>query len=202
MCCTCTLFHFCLSVLSTYPNKSTNTNKPISVIHSSVSLSLCQELMKGQRGLAWRGDEPEGLKTHTVYTQSTHTPADCTKDSCTASEEGKAFTAVRPGSSEVDSGMWSQSSVLSAPGQVLVKTAAAVTATHAHAQLSVTSADRAEASEPPVSPACTVSLQRHDATEGLRPAAAPVSKTWIKTTLTARVPAWPTNNSTVLLLTL
>ncbi len=35
--------------------------------------------MKGQRGLAWRGDDPEGLKTYTVYTQSAHTPAQSTQ---------------------------------------------------------------------------------------------------------------------------
>lgn len=81
--------------------------------------------MKGQRGLAWRVEDPEGLKTHTVYTQSTQTPVDCTqdkdpitpvqntltKDSRTRSEEIKDFRAVRSESSEVDS-LWSQSKVL------------------------------------------------------------------------------------------
>lgn len=130
VCCTCTLFHLCLSILSTYPNKITNTNKPTTVIYSTVSLFLCQELMKGQRGLAWRGDDsyPEGLKTFR-YTLSTHTPAQnsLTKDLHTPREGAKDFRAVRSEMNEVDSGMWSvemsQSPELATAGDVLVKSA-------------------------------------------------------------------------------
>lgn len=189
MCCTCTLFHLCLFILSTYPNKITNTNKPTTVIYSTVSLFLCQELMKGQRGLAWRGDDshPEGLKTHTVYTLSTHTPAQksLTKDLCTPSEATRDFRAVRSEISEVDSGMLSvetsQSPVLTTAGEVLVKsstslleeTSITTTQTRAPSQVSVTAAEQAWASEPPTS---TFRLQHQDDTEGLSPAAALVSK--------------------------
>lgn len=123
--------------------------------------------MIGQRGLAWRGDDPEGLKTYTVYTQSTHTPADCTqardsvipaqntltKYSCTTGEEIKASTAVRSESSEVDSGKYVQSLVLPTSGEILGKsrspleTAASIARTHAYtlSHHSVTSAESTEA---------------------------------------------------------
>lgn len=125
MCCTCTLFHFCLSILSTYPNKSTNTNKPTTVIYSFVSLFLCQELMQGQRGLAWRGDDshPEGLKTYTVYIQSTYIHT-CTGNKVVC-EENQDLRAVRSENSEcvVTGDVWNSASVKiwSSPGKILLE---------------------------------------------------------------------------------
>lgn len=89
-----------------------------------------------------------------------------------------------------------QSPVLPTSGGVLVKsrspleTAATITSTQAYtpSQLSVT--EQAEAPEPPASPTCTFKLQHRNDTEGLRPAAALVSKkTQIKNTLTTLVAA-------------
>lgn len=71
MCCTCTLFHFCLSILSTY-NKSTNTNKPTTVIYSSVSLSV-SGAHDGSEGVCMEGGWPRGAEDiHSIYTE--HTP--------------------------------------------------------------------------------------------------------------------------------
>lgn len=77
--------------------------------------------MKGQRGLAWRGDDshPERLKTNAVYTLSTHTPAQnsLTKDLCTPREGAKDFRAVTSEISEETS----QSPELATARDVLVK---------------------------------------------------------------------------------
>eukprot|EP00064_Thunnus_orientalis_P020647 superscaffoldBa00005798_g20789 len=118
------------------------------------TLPQSMELMRGQRGLAWRGDDsqPEGLKTHPAYTHCTQaedsfTPIQntLTKDSCTHSEEIKDLTAVRSES----------------------ETASTIPLSHA------TSAEQAEASEPITAPASTFRPQHQDDTEGLRPADAP-----------------------------
>ncbi|XP_031728981.1 nesprin-2-like isoform X3 [Anarrhichthys ocellatus] len=148
------------------------SNPPGTVTTQSLPESM--ELMKGQRGLAWRGDDPEGLRT--VYTQRAHTPAQntLTKDSHTPSEGVTAVTAGGPESSEVDSGM---RPILPTSGEVLVKPRSPlVTAAALHAyttsQPHITPAERAEASEPAASPTCRFRLQHQDDAEGRRPAAA------------------------------
>lgn len=144
--------------------------------------------MKGQRGLAWRGDDshPEGLKTHTLHSLNTHTPAQnsLTKGLCTPREGAKDFRAVRSEVSEVDSGKSSAetSPELATAGEVLVKSCrsllekpSAVTTTRIHAPSHVSAAAAAQAptSEPPTS---TFRGQHQDDSEGQHPAATLVRK--------------------------
>ncbi|KAG7233816.1 hypothetical protein INR49_006550 [Caranx melampygus] len=133
-------------------------SKPLGTVRTQ-ALPTSMELMQGQRGLAWRGDDshPEGLKTHTtVHSESTHTSAQdthtLTEQSCTPCD----FRDERSQSSEVDSGVWSLETSHSLK---------------AHAP-SVASAEQAEASEPQAALTSVSTAQHQDLTEGLHPAAA------------------------------
>ncbi|XP_028994248.1 nesprin-2-like isoform X3 [Betta splendens] len=83
---------------TTEASSSEALSKPLATVRTQ-SQSESMELMKGQRGLAWRGDDshPEGPKTHTVYSLGAHT----LKESFPP-REATAFRAARSDSREVD----------------------------------------------------------------------------------------------------